>query len=373
MRLPTRFLIPAAAVLAGMLVAQPAAAQKAVALGIQVSTAAGPPAVTWLPIKGALQYTVERWRPDAPDCCRNSSGRLVTASWTDAPLPKPGVYLYRVTVQLTDGSLGYDDFKFNSGAVSGAAAAGAVGAASGGGAAAGGAAGGAGAAGAAGGASGAATGAASGGGAAAGGSPSSASPAGGAGKAGVAGATGAAGGAAAGAGPASGATAGGGGKAGVAGGAGAAGGAAGGAAAGAPSAGGAASGGGPAGAAAAGATGTAGAAAAAGAASGAGAAGGAAGAGGKGALANPTGFSAIQLSAGAVRLFWQPVPGASGYLLLGPGLPRSGLTVTGATSFTVGKAPMGAQRWLVGSLAADGSSSPTTAFSTVDLFVGKPD
>jgi hypothetical protein len=67
------------------------------------------------------------------------------------------------------------------------------------------------------------------------------------------------------------------------------------------------------------------------------------------------------------------VPGISSYLLLGPGLPRQGVRVTGVTTYLVGKVPTGAQRWLVGSVDEKGNTTAVTAFATVDATAGKPD
>lgn len=277
-------------------IAPPLAAQMRVNLGVQVSTATGVPTVTWTAQQGAAQYTVERWRPDNPACCRTVSKPQSGTTWTDVLVPGPGTYVYRVTVQFPDGRTGYNDLQTMVGggaAAGGAAASGNVGGAAGA-MAGGGAAGAAGAAGSAGGGAGASAKGILG-------DPSSA----------------AAGGAAAGAATAAGAAA----------------------------------------------SGAAGASASGGA--GAMAGGGAAAAT---YLANPTGFSAEQTGPGQVRLSWRPVSGAAGYVLLGPGLPRGGVTVQG-TTFDIGKLTGGAQRWWVGSVTSAGVSGPSASFALVDFVV----
>jgi len=92
---------------------------------------------------------------------------------------------------------------------------------------------------------------------------------------------------------------------------------------------------------------------------------------------NPSGFTANQTGNGQVQLAWQPVRGASYYLVLGAGSAQGGVKVSGATSYLVTGAPAGAQQWLVGTIydsgtgavAGSGVSTPATQFSAAQLTV----
>jgi hypothetical protein len=81
---------------------------------------------------------------------------------------------------------------------------------------------------------------------------------------------------------------------------------------------------------------------------------------------NPSGFTAVQVAQGAARLIWQPVPGASYYVVLGPGSSNGGVKVSD-TTFIVTGAPSGLQSWSVGSYydPAPPSTSTTVGPSAV--------
>ena len=331
-------------VLAGALLPAIASSQVVVSLGVRISSPTGVPTVAWTPVKGGTRYSVERWKLDDLRCCRSGSKEVRGTSWTDAALPQPGTYVYRVTVYFADGQFGYNDQQFAiprgaAGPAEALAAAGPVATAAG--------------------AKGVATGAAAG---AAGDAATGAAAAGAEAKSLATGAAaGAAGGAVAGAAAASTeakspAT-------GVAGAAAAAGGAAAGAAAAGGGAVNAAAGNAAAGAAAAGASKFTGGAANAQA--------GAAGAAAAAMPANPTGFVAVQTGENLVRLSWSPEPGVSTYLLIGPGLPMGGVSVS-RTTYDVAKVAAGAKRWLVGSVSGAGLTTAREAFSVVDLVVRAP-
>ncbi|MDQ6887174.1 MAG: hypothetical protein M3068_07735 [Gemmatimonadota bacterium] len=88
---------------------------------------------------------------------------------------------------------------------------------------------------------------------------------------------------------------------------------------------------------------------------------------------NPTGFAAVQTAPGQVQLSWQPVSGASYYVLLGPGVPNGGTKVSGATTFTATAVPTGSQQWAVASYYDPGPvSTPAAEFPRVTLNVTSP-
>jgi hypothetical protein len=63
--------------------------------------------VAWNRVTGSATYSVERWKEDAPDCCRNTVTGLTGNDWRDeAGLPMSGTYVYRVTANYADGSFG---------------------------------------------------------------------------------------------------------------------------------------------------------------------------------------------------------------------------------------------------------------------------
>jgi hypothetical protein len=85
---------------------------------------------------------------------------------------------------------------------------------------------------------------------------------------------------------------------------------------------------------------------------------------------NPSGFTAVETGPGQVQLSWQPVGGASYYVLLGPGLPQGGVKVTGATTYTALAVPAGNQQWAIASYYDPGPvSTPASAFPRVTLAV----
>ncbi len=85
---------------------------------------------------------------------------------------------------------------------------------------------------------------------------------------------------------------------------------------------------------------------------------------------NPTGFTAVETGPGQVQLSWQPVVGASYYVLLGPGLPQGGVRVNGVTAYTASAVPAGSQQWAVASYYDPGPiSTPAAAFPRVNLNV----
>jgi hypothetical protein len=88
---------------------------------------------------------------------------------------------------------------------------------------------------------------------------------------------------------------------------------------------------------------------------------------------NPAGFAAVQTGPGQVQLSWQPVSGASYYVLLGPGLPGGGAKVSGATTFMATAVPSGSQEWAVASYYDPGPvSTAAAAFPRVTLNVTAP-
>ncbi len=85
---------------------------------------------------------------------------------------------------------------------------------------------------------------------------------------------------------------------------------------------------------------------------------------------NPSAFSAKQTGPGQVQLSWQPVQGASYYVLLGPGVPDGGTRVTGVTTFTATAVPVGSHEWAVASYYEPGPvSTVASAFPRVQLTV----
>ena len=87
---------------------------------------------------------------------------------------------------------------------------------------------------------------------------------------------------------------------------------------------------------------------------------------------NPAGFTAVQTAPGQVQLSWQPVGGASYYVLLGPGLAQGGVKVplSGAPTFTATAVPAGNQQWAVASYYDPGPiSTAASAFPRVSVNV----
>ena len=68
--------------------------------------------ITWQPISGVANYTVERWMEGNPSCCRVTSPALSTTSWSDAGLEWPGTYVYRVLANYADGRQGSATLNF---------------------------------------------------------------------------------------------------------------------------------------------------------------------------------------------------------------------------------------------------------------------
>lgn len=68
--------------------------------------------VTW-GLVGASSYSVQRWMPSVPDCCRASSPQLAATDteWDD-PVPWAGTYVYRVTAFYADGRQGFVDVSY---------------------------------------------------------------------------------------------------------------------------------------------------------------------------------------------------------------------------------------------------------------------
>jgi len=85
---------------------------------------------------------------------------------------------------------------------------------------------------------------------------------------------------------------------------------------------------------------------------------------------NPLAFMARQTGDGTVKLWWQPVVGASYYVLFGPGA-QGGLKVdTALFSHTVTGVPAGTHQWQVASYYDPGPvSTPAAQFSTLQLTV----
>jgi microsomal dipeptidase-like Zn-dependent dipeptidase len=87
-------------------------------------------------------------------------------------------------------------------------------------------------------------------------------------------------------------------------------------------------------------------------------------------LENPLAFMARQTGDGTVKLWWQPVVGASYYVLFGPGA-QGGLKVdTALFGHTVTGIPAGTHQWQVASYYDPGPvSTPAAQFSTLQLTV----
>jgi microsomal dipeptidase-like Zn-dependent dipeptidase len=85
---------------------------------------------------------------------------------------------------------------------------------------------------------------------------------------------------------------------------------------------------------------------------------------------NPLGFIARQTGDATVKLWWQPVVGASYYVLFGPGT-QGGLKVdTSLIAHTLTGIPAGAQEWLLASYYDPGPvSTPAANFSRVQVAV----
>ncbi|MEA2713668.1 MAG: hypothetical protein QOK27_1629 [Gemmatimonadales bacterium] len=76
---------------------------------------------------------------------------------------------------------------------------------------------------------------------------------------------------------------------------------------------------------------------------------------------NPSGFIAKQTGDGQVQLSWNPVDGASYYVLLGPGISEANSKVSGATTFTATGVAPGSQEWAVASYYEPGPVSTVAA------------
>ncbi len=82
-----------------------ARAQRTAATGVEVTGTSASATVTWQPVKGAVSYSVKRWKQDDPKCCNNAVSDLTTTTWTDIGpekqgFPQPGIYVFEVTAQL---------------------------------------------------------------------------------------------------------------------------------------------------------------------------------------------------------------------------------------------------------------------------------
>ncbi|MEP6689802.1 MAG: fibronectin type III domain-containing protein [Gemmatimonadaceae bacterium] len=87
---------------------------------------------------------------------------------------------------------------------------------------------------------------------------------------------------------------------------------------------------------------------------------------------NPSGFTAKQTGDGVVQLAWQPVAGASYYVVLGPGSINGGVKVKDSTTFTVTAVPVGSQQFAVGSYYDPGPiSTPAAAFPRATVNVAE--
>lgn len=73
--------------------------------GLEVTGTSASATVTWQPVRGAVSYSVKRWKQDDPKCCKNSVEGLTRPAWTDEGsdrkgFPQPGIYVFEVTAQL---------------------------------------------------------------------------------------------------------------------------------------------------------------------------------------------------------------------------------------------------------------------------------
>ena len=86
---------------------------------------------------------------------------------------------------------------------------------------------------------------------------------------------------------------------------------------------------------------------------------------------NPSGFAAAQSGEGEVKLSWQPVAGASYYVVFGPGSINGGMRVADSvTTYTVTGVPLGSREFVVASYYEPGPmTTVATAFpkSTVNV------
>lgn len=116
-------------VAAGVLVAVPLVAQTRLStsgptiasrlapaeLNLTVTTSLSPKGgvfLAWVPVQGATGYRVERWREDAPDCCRAASPALSVTQWEDVPLPVGFSWVYGIFVKQPDGSEGVKTVRY---------------------------------------------------------------------------------------------------------------------------------------------------------------------------------------------------------------------------------------------------------------------
>lgn len=92
-------------VLASTIAVHPIQAQRISApTGLEVTGTAASATVTWEPIRGAMSYSVKRWKQDDPKCCTNAVRGLTETRWTDQGpagegFPQPGIYVFGVTAQ----------------------------------------------------------------------------------------------------------------------------------------------------------------------------------------------------------------------------------------------------------------------------------
>ena len=89
---------------------------------------------------------------------------------------------------------------------------------------------------------------------------------------------------------------------------------------------------------------------------------------------NPSGFTAVEIAPGHVKLSWHDVPGVNYYGLFGPGVVSGGQQFfAGTTTFTATGVPAGMQQWSVGSYYMPGQvSTGVGTFPTVSLTVTAP-
>lgn len=97
-------------------IAQRATASKTLTLapaptGLAVTGTSASATVTWQPVPGAVSYSVQRWKQDDPNCCKNGVTGLTVTSWTDAGPSRegfslPGTYVFQVIALQADGTAG---------------------------------------------------------------------------------------------------------------------------------------------------------------------------------------------------------------------------------------------------------------------------
>jgi hypothetical protein len=93
-------------VLVSSIVAGPIHAQRVSApISLQVTGTAASATVTWELVRGAMSYSVKRWKQDDVKCCNNSVEGLTRPAWIDQGsagegFPQAGIYVFEVTAQL---------------------------------------------------------------------------------------------------------------------------------------------------------------------------------------------------------------------------------------------------------------------------------